>query len=573
MKKKLLVLLKSPYKFNTNHFFLGRWCIPFKYENKKTINNCSNYHWNNEKKKKKDAIYLNKFYEKVLNKLSFKLNKIHNINFSKKQWRLIIGFWLMNFITKSFDSYENLNFFLKNNKKKFFVDFFSIKLESIISKDYSDYTLNYINHFTYNQYLYQDLISQCFYNNFTINKTKSVKNNLGSLNINTHSKSSPLKLFIKKIINKLNLFQKKIFFEFDYIDPFFKRKLMWMLKIIPNYNFPFYNFKKTKISKNKRQFNLNILSKKKFENFVNRNAFKYIPYSYLENFKNIYNDSLKINLNSKKIFSTGSYIANDFFKIWLSTRMKKKAKFYIMYHGGGIPMYNHLSNHDEKISNRVISWHKPMNNKQIQLLNLCLKNKLNNRKKSYILITLEPAYYYPVRFFAGNPVSSQFIQDYEEKRKFAKKILMQGQKVKIRPHNGKVWDLKKRIEKNLGVGCYDNSLKLINSLENSKFHISGYLSTTFSESINVNIPTIGFINQKGQHYNHKFNDLIKLFYDNNLLFYDSKDLFKFIKKNDYDLDDWWNSKKIQDIVNIYKKDVLGTKCKTFNGWRKLLLKP
>ena len=168
---------------------------------------------------------------------------------------------------------------------------------------------------------------------------------------------------------------------------------MWMLNIMPNYNFPFYDFKKKEILKNVRQLNLGISSKRKFENFIDQNILKYVPYSYLENFRNIYNDALKLNLNSTKIFSTGSYIANDFFKIWLANRLKKKAKFYIMYHGGGIPVKNHLSNHDEKVSHKVITWHKPINNKQIQLLNLSLKMNLF-LKKIYILITLEPGYFY-----------------------------------------------------------------------------------------------------------------------------------------------------------------------------------
>ena len=100
-----------------------------------------------------------------------------------------------------------------------------------------------------------------------------------------------------------------------------------MINIIPNYNFPFYDFKKKEILKNVRQLNLGISSKLKFESFIDQNILKYVPYSYLENFRNIYNDALKLNLNSTKIFSTGSYIANDFFKIWLANRLKKKLNF------------------------------------------------------------------------------------------------------------------------------------------------------------------------------------------------------------------------------------------------------
>ena len=53
MKKKFLVLLRSPERFDANNYFLGRWCVPFNYENKNTIKNCLEYHWNNKIKERK----------------------------------------------------------------------------------------------------------------------------------------------------------------------------------------------------------------------------------------------------------------------------------------------------------------------------------------------------------------------------------------------------------------------------------------------------------------------------------------------------------------------------------------
>ena len=51
MKYSHLILLNSKKKFTKNSFFLGRWCLPFDKENKRTLKNCLNYHWNDEKKK------------------------------------------------------------------------------------------------------------------------------------------------------------------------------------------------------------------------------------------------------------------------------------------------------------------------------------------------------------------------------------------------------------------------------------------------------------------------------------------------------------------------------------------
>ena len=86
----------------------------------------------------------------------------------------------------------------------------------------------------------------------------------------------------------------------------------------------------------------------------------------------------------------------------------------------------------------------------------------------------------------------------------------------------------------------------------------------------MNIPSIGFFDKKKQNYNNRFNYLIKLFYENSLLFHNTKNLMQFLKKNEFNLDEWWNSKKIQKIIDIYQKDILSTKNKSFNKWKKLI---
>ena len=86
----------------------------------------------------------------------------------------------------------------------------------------------------------------------------------------------------------------------------------------------------------------------------------------------------------------------------------------------------------------------------------------------------------------------------------------------------------------------------------------------------MNIPSIGFFDKK-QNYNNRFNYLIKLFYENSLLFHNTKNLMQFLK-NEFNLDEWWNSKKIQKIIDIYQKDILSTKNKSFNKWKKLINK-
>ena len=80
--------------------FLGEWCKL--YSNKSYWNNLDyeviDYHWNNREKLEKDYYYLINFYEKTLEKISIKMNTIHQVNHSLNYWRILIGPWLSLFI-------------------------------------------------------------------------------------------------------------------------------------------------------------------------------------------------------------------------------------------------------------------------------------------------------------------------------------------------------------------------------------------------------------------------------------------------------------------------------------------
>ena len=85
------------WDFNKDTLMLGDWCNSFeKNDDLKKLkkNKILDYHWKNTEKVSQDYVYLNDFAEKILVKLVEKLNFIHDTNFSKEYWRIIIGNWL-----------------------------------------------------------------------------------------------------------------------------------------------------------------------------------------------------------------------------------------------------------------------------------------------------------------------------------------------------------------------------------------------------------------------------------------------------------------------------------------------
>ena len=117
MKRRLIV---SPWAYNDNNskdIFLGRWAIPYsKFE--KNINlKVLQYHWDDRNKAYKDSIYLSNLRKLIIKEISIELNKVHKINISERSWNLIIGFWLIRFLSVSYDRWCMLEIANENFKE------------------------------------------------------------------------------------------------------------------------------------------------------------------------------------------------------------------------------------------------------------------------------------------------------------------------------------------------------------------------------------------------------------------------------------------------------------------------
>ena len=85
--------------------FLGEWCKRFSRKEKwsKLDFKTATYHWDDRAKLSRDYNYLQGLHEVLLKDLSIQLNKIHNVNYSIRYWRILIGPWLGYFVQALFD--------------------------------------------------------------------------------------------------------------------------------------------------------------------------------------------------------------------------------------------------------------------------------------------------------------------------------------------------------------------------------------------------------------------------------------------------------------------------------------
>ena len=159
---------------------MGDWCKIYSRKHiwSKLDFNTLPYHWNDREKLYHDRDYIASVYERYLENISEKLNKIHKCNYPIRYWRIIIGPWLLHFIEIIFDRYVCL----KNA-----VELYDVKSTWILKIDNVMWTPTDMQQFhqfyisdSWNQYIYGEIIkyfSLLNYKQIMINNVHSNKIN------------------------------------------------------------------------------------------------------------------------------------------------------------------------------------------------------------------------------------------------------------------------------------------------------------------------------------------------------------------------------------------------------------
>ena len=66
------------------------------------------YQWSDRSEAFKDFQYLTNLRYQLITQLSEKLNNIHKVSLTEKSWHLMIGYWLVQFLTVTFDRYNRV---------------------------------------------------------------------------------------------------------------------------------------------------------------------------------------------------------------------------------------------------------------------------------------------------------------------------------------------------------------------------------------------------------------------------------------------------------------------------------
>ena len=287
-----------------------------------------------------------------------------------------------------------------------------------------------------------------------------------------------------------------------------------------------------------------------------------IPSSYLENYKHIenYYSSKFIKKKGCIISTSNAHYNNDNFKIWLANQIEKDSKLVLFQHGGtiGIAKFYWPQKHSLEISNYFISFGWKNNNSKIKPLgNIFLydkiKNKIKKKNKLLIVFTTEIRY---SSYIGAKPISSGMLKELKKNISLIKNLndnVVNNTIIRLH-HKDYGWKWKSRIQKEIkNIQFSNTSTKITKYYSESKIVVHCYNATSFLETINLNIPTIIYLDKNSNLLNSKSIKIFKLLKSVGIFHDNFKSASKQINHVWNNVENWWSSHSTQKALNEFKK--------------------
>ena len=551
--------LKETFPKNTDErvLFLGEWC-KF-YSEKKHWSVYSSitldYYWNDKNRTLSAVQYTDIIYEKYLKILSEQLNKIHNEQYSERYWRIVVGYWLRQFIDIVYDKYTLVEKVFADNKinKTYKVGF---EKSDAVPLDMHDFNRIKASD-DWNHFIYSFLLGDKECNIVKVGYKRKI------LRIKTPANKNKNK--IKQISMRLNRFNR-IAFYISYIERKTCAKLQLLLGQIPALDYIeelslFANYDENLRSK----LDMSADNAKGFESILKRLIKIQIPCSYLESYQGLKEEALnRYSSKVKLIVATPSSVAfHDDFKIWTANKVEDGVKLVLAQHGGlyGTVVSNSLEQHEIAIADKFFSWGwsrggydniKPM--PAIKLL-----EKIDYNPHGDMLMPLLDAPRYTSFLMASEVMSTQILDYTEDQIEFLTLLPRKISKhIKLRMFtvdDQSGWNIRGRLSDCRFEGLIDNlensNKKFSKRLSECRLCIATYNATTFLETFSNNFPTLLFWNENHYTLHQNAKPYFDKLHEAGILHYNAKSLAKKVEEIYQDPLQWWTANDIQQAKNEF----------------------
>jgi putative transferase (TIGR04331 family) len=559
------------WKKDEDILFLGEWC---KIYDQRHIWSELNYkvlpyHWDDREKLYQDYLYLDIIYEKYLALLTDKLNNLHRVNYSQRYWRIVVGFWLYQFIEILFDRYLSIKsatdsglvsdtWICPQNIERWAPD------DSVCSDEY-------------NNYLYSRIIQTLGELHFSV------------LDIKTFPTSDTLpktnESLFKQIINDLlDIFNKwspsqwnQVVFVCTYLDKWDSVKLQLSLNQIPYFESHPVLPECGSVNQSMRKKLICKEGKNEFESILDWIIPEQIPKVYVEGYADLHKKSLDtFPKRPKVIFTANAYNGDTLFQLWSAFQVEHGAKLIGTQHGGhyGSGLWSASETHQNRICDRFYTWGWETSDAPNVLplatgkFKGAIKGITPNPKGTILMVEASfPRYSY---WMYSVPVGPHMLNYIDEQYRFVRSVSDEvHEKLLLRLYPLDFgWNEANRWKDNCPtLKQYQGRKSIFQQLNESRLFIGSYNATTYLETFSANYPTVLFWNPK--HW--ELRPSAKPFFDElrkaGILHDSPESAAKKVNEIFKDPQSWWNQKEIQETLNNFNYHFLRTSDDWLCEWK------
>jgi putative transferase (TIGR04331 family) len=532
--------------------FLGGWCKEYSakssWDGRK--NAVVDFYCRDRNKFEIDHDYLEQFYERLLASLTITLNHYHNVDYSIRYWRIVLGPWLLTYVPAVWNRWESLRIAFEEYEFDETI-LLNPDIEYEAPSSHQNAMNQIANSHLWNHMLYARIL-KVFYSkkirfvNKVYDRTDYSQESVHNARKNTlkYTAASWIDRLLRLIQNN-----HKIALVTSYFDPRSLVKISLKIGQIPRLYTEFDKvIKMPKILSSSRKLTLDLMCQSQFENFVRDNVLLDAPVTYIEGYRVIRSNALHLLPNCKVIFDANSYWYNELFKTWCAEKVNLGGVLIVSAHGSSMQIKYQSFSHESKISDIYVVWRKALKKNQIQLP----PNKMVNRSKgksngAHLTIIGVEFPLYGARYCSGT-ISTLTLDDYHQKLEFINMLNSNiREHVKIRQLKDGNWKIQQRYADKLGEEISSSSHNLLEAFNDSKIIVCTYPETTFFEAIYSKIPTILLYKKEYWELHPEFDDLVKKMKSANIIFSDPVSASSHINRIWNDPRLWWDSPTVIDV--------------------------
>lgn len=539
--------------------FLGDWCRRYSRRSfwepleGELVPSC----WADQAKSSEAYDNVNAVYERLLPALSETMNSVHGVNYGAKYWRILLGPWFWWYLSVLYDRYSAIK-----SAAIHYPNFTTLGLseESFVTpRDTREFIQN-IETDAYNLQLYTRILAALGREFLREPSTNS------SLTGEKKSGKSSLKEMGKNFLTFLEWLGDRgrpVTLKYHSFPRWVCLQLMLKTKgaAWPN---SASRMELPLLSRNDELRGslekLGVPAKSEFDALVLKMIPQDIPLCFMEGFGLVREEAKKHYPGSPKvIFSAYAWFYDEDFKVWAAAASETGAVLIGAQHGGnyGVMERMFLEEHEVTITDRYYSWgwdssrHGP---KIVPFAAAKLMGRImlptSNQKKGILFVaTKMPRYLYQ---FPNTP--DQFKEYLAWQRRFAGALTSDELNLlRVRPHyDDSGWDIAQRwTDEFPDVQIERWGGAFLKSLEECRLYVCDHISTTFTEALAANKPTILFWNAAANELRTDAQPYFDLLRREGILYDEPEAAAEAVKRVYGDVEGWWNDPDRQAAVKKF----------------------